>query len=138
LHQTATRLRLRWGTQSYSDELLATICPTLLRSEADRLWFSNLLRVGATPEVAYELNKAFSESDLREVLAAIRVPALVLYRGTEAETDGSRDTAKLIRNGNLVQIAGSDYWGIFLSPAIVDEVEAFVATLGTERERERE
>jgi class 3 adenylate cyclase len=30
-----------------------------------------------------------------------------------------------------VELAGSDYWGIFLSPEIVDELETFVATLGS-------
>src|SRR5581483_5703178 len=34
----------RWGTQGLADEWLAQICPTLLRSEADRVWFANHLR----------------------------------------------------------------------------------------------
>jgi class 3 adenylate cyclase len=131
------RLRLLWGTQRYSDELLAEICPTLLRSEADRLWFGNCLRVGATPEVAYELNKAFLESDLRTVLPAIRVPSLILYRGPIAEQEGARDTANLIPDARLVEIQGEDYWGIFLSPEIVDEVESFVAAVGAEAEPDR-
>jgi class 3 adenylate cyclase len=29
-----------------------------------------------------------------------------------------------------VELAGSDYWGVFLSPEIVDEIEVFVAALG--------
>jgi class 3 adenylate cyclase len=117
-----------WGTQQYADELLATICPTLLRSEADRLWFANCLRVGASPEVAYALNRAFSDSDLREVLPAIRVPTLVLTRG-DSEMTTSKSTARLIPNARLAVLAGSDYWGTFLSPEIVEEIEAFVATL---------
>jgi class 3 adenylate cyclase len=124
------RLRVMWGTQQYSDELLAVVCPTLLRSEADRLWFANCLRVGASPEVAYELNKAFFESDLREVLPAIKVPTLVLVRG-EVEGDISRATARLIPDARLVELAGSDYWGTFLSPEIADELEAFAAATET-------
>jgi class 3 adenylate cyclase len=127
------RLRAMWGTQQYSDELLAAICPTLLRSEADRLWFANCLRVGASPEVAYELNKAFSENDLRQVLPAIRVPTLVLVRG-DLEAEISRASARLIPNARLVELAGSDYWGTFLSPEIADELERFVAGLGTGQE----
>jgi class 3 adenylate cyclase len=129
------RLRQSWGTQQFSDEMLATICPTLLRSEADRLWFANCLRVGASPEVAYELNKAFAESDLRDVLPAIRVPTLVVVRG-QLGADYLGATARLIPNARLVELAGSDWWGMFLSPEIVDEVEAFVATLGAEQESE--
>jgi class 3 adenylate cyclase len=125
-----------WGTQQFSDELLAQISPTLLRSQADRVWFANWLRVGASPEVAYELNKAFAESDLREVLPAISAPSLVLYRGPLQE-EGARHTARLIPNARLVQIEGADYWGIFLSPQIVDEIETFFASLGVEAEPDR-
>ena len=124
------RLRLLWGTQQYSDELLSQACPTLLRSEADRLWFANCMRLGASPEVAYELNKAFAENDLRQVLPAIRVPTLVLVRG-ELEADISRASARLIPNSRLVELAGSDYWGTFLSPEIADELDRFVADLGS-------
>ena len=130
-------IRSTWGTQSFADRLLADICPTLLRSEADRLWFANCLRVGATPEVAYELNKAFMESDLRDVLPAIRIPALVLCRGALAEELGVRETAKLIPESSLVEIAGSDWWGTFLSGEIADEIEVFVATLGAEAAPDR-
>jgi pimeloyl-ACP methyl ester carboxylesterase len=37
----------RWGTQQLADQMLAANCPTLLRSESDRVWFANWLRVGA-------------------------------------------------------------------------------------------
>ena len=32
-----------------------------------------------SPAVAYALNRAFAETDLREVFPAVRVPTLVLY-----------------------------------------------------------
>ena len=47
--------------------------------EDDRRWFADSLRVGASPEVAYALNRAFAETDLTDVLPAVRVPTLVLY-----------------------------------------------------------
>ena len=130
------RLRRLWGTQEFADQMLAEICPTLLRSAADRMWFANWIRVSASPEVGYALNKAFAESDLRKVLPAINVPALVLYRGTLAREEGALAAAELIPDARLVEIAGSDYWGIFLSPEIVDEIEQYVASLGEEREPE--
>src|SRR5581483_9329036 len=89
-------LRATWGTQELADLLVAETCPTLLRSEADRLWFANCMRVGASPEVGYELNKAFHENDLREVCAAIRVPTLLMYRGAVAVKEGARESAALI------------------------------------------
>ena len=127
------RLRREWGTQEFTDQMLATICPTLLRSESDRLWFANLIRVSASPQVGYELNKAFADSDLRDVLPAINVPTLVFFRGA-VERKEALEAAGLMQDARLVEIEGSDYWGIFLSPEIVDKVEQFVASLGDEVE----
>lgn len=127
--QTA-RERLRgWGTQDFTDSLIAETSPTLLRSEADRVWFANALRVGASPEIGLALNLAFADSDLRDVLPSIRVPTLLLSRGELARPD-AEDAVRRIPGAQLVQLAGSDYALAFLSPEIVDEVEAFVATLG--------
>ena len=125
----------RWGTQELADQMMAESCPTLLRSETDRVWFANCLRVGASPEIGLALNLAFADSDLREVLPSIRVPTLLLSRGELARPD-SEDAVRRIHGARLVQLAGSDYAELFLSPEIVDEVEAFVATLGAPNEPE--
>ena len=119
-------LRQRWGTQQFCDEILQLTCPTLLKTDEDRLWFANWLRVGACPAVAVALNRAWSETDLRDVLPAVRVSTLVFYRPSIAEED-SRQVAQLISGAHLLRVTGEDYWGIFLSPEIPDEVESFVA-----------
>jgi pimeloyl-ACP methyl ester carboxylesterase len=74
------RLREEWGTQEFCDLILSWNAPSLLDSEHERLWFANWLRVGASPAVAYAMNRAWVETDLGEVLPAVRVPTLVLYR----------------------------------------------------------
>lgn len=118
-------LRDGWGTQEYSDRLLEQRCPTLAANEAHREWFANFLRVGASPEVAYALNRAFFETDLRDVLPAVRVPTLVLYR-VPLESS-SLDVASRIPGSRAMRVSGDDYFGIFLSPDVVDEVQRFVA-----------
>ncbi len=75
-----SRLREEWGTQEFADELLALGTPSISANEEDRRWFANWLRVGASPSVAHALNRAYFETDLRDVLPAVRVPTLVLYR----------------------------------------------------------
>src|SRR5262245_40999496 len=62
-HEGLSDLRERWGTQEFSDKLLAEGCPSLYSSDDDRRWFANWLRVGASPAVAYALNRAFFETD---------------------------------------------------------------------------
>ena len=60
--------------------ILQLVSPTLYRDEAYRRWHADALRIGASPASAYALNRAYAESDLSEVLPAVRVPTLVFYR----------------------------------------------------------
>jgi class 3 adenylate cyclase/pimeloyl-ACP methyl ester carboxylesterase len=119
-------LRERWGTIDFHEEQLASICPTLAKTEEGRDWFINDRRVGASPAVAYELNLAWAQTDLRQVLSAIRVPTLVLHRGARGR-EGAEDVARRIVDSSTSGLAGDDWWGIFLSPEIAEEVERFVA-----------
>ena len=118
-------LRERWGTSEYCDELLRTVCPTLYAGPEDRDWFANWLRVGAGPAVAYALNRAFEETELGNVLAAVSAPTLLLARRGHEET--TFEFAGRIPEARTMRISGTDYWGLFLSADIVDEIERFVA-----------
>jgi class 3 adenylate cyclase len=63
------------------------------------------------------------------VLPAVRVPTLVLYRQGapfEAEDDAA-DVATRIGLARAMRVSGRDYFGIFLSLDIVDEIERFAA-----------
>ena len=117
-------LRERWGSQDYCDALLEHTCPTLLARDEDRLWFANWLRVGATPAVAYALNRAWAETDLRDLLPAVHVPTLVLYRPVMEEA--ARAVGRLIPGATALRVSGEDYWGVFLSAEIPEEVARFV------------
>ena len=123
-------LRERWGTREYSDELLQGGCPSLYeRGEEDRELFANELRTGASPAVAYALNRAFLETDLSAVLPAVRAPTLVLYRrgGVFGEEEKSIEFAGRIPGARAMRVSGTDYFGIFLSLDIADEIERFLA-----------
>jgi len=126
LEQMLADLREGWGTQEFCDAMLEEICPTLLEREGDRLWFANAIRVGASPAVAVALNRAWAETDIRDLLPAVRVPTLVLCRPGFTE-EYSREVAELIPGASLLRVTGTDYWGIFLSPEIPEEVESFAA-----------
>lgn len=121
LHQ----LRERWGSQEFSDELLQSGCPTLYADDDSRRWFANHQRVSMNPAVAYALNRAFAETDLREVFPAVRVPTLVLYRSPMANE--ALKVAARIPSSRAMGVSGNAEFGIFLSPDVVDEIERFVA-----------
>lgn len=116
VQQELSELREQWGVQAWCDELLKWGCPTLLKNEDDRRWFANYLRVGASPAAAYALNRALYETDLREVLSAVRVPSLVLYRrGRLGEKQQALDVAARIPAVSAMRISGDDYLEPYLS-----------------------
>ena len=119
------QLRETWGTQELADEILEEGSPSLASDPEFREWFTNWLRVGASPSVAYALNRAWFETDLREILPSIRVPTLVLYRDVHSEP--ARDVADRIPGAKATRVSGTDFLGIWLSSEIPEEVERFVA-----------
>jgi class 3 adenylate cyclase len=54
------------------------------------------------------------------------VPTLVVYRSDLPESE-ALEVANSIPSAQAVRLAGDDYLGVYLSPEIVDEIEAFVA-----------
>ena len=118
-------LRDRWGSQEFADELLRELCPTLYASDEDRRQFASYLRIGASPAVAYALNRAFFDIDLTDVFPAVRVPALILYRAPEREQ--ALDIAARIPDARATQVSGDDYLEIHLSPEVADEIELFAS-----------
>lgn len=124
------RIRDCWGIREICDEILEMTCPTLAKDEEARRWFANWLRVGASPAMGYELNRAFQETDMSEVYGAVRVPTLVMYRETPGVPLNSRESlavAELIPGARASRVSGGDYWGVFLSPDIADELEHLAA-----------
>ena len=138
-HTDAWRARLaelrdRWGTQELSDQMLEDTSPSFAGDPTEREWFANWLRVGASPAAAYALHRAWIETDLRDVLPAVRVPTLVMYRSVGGIGDRSanaernaREVADLIPSARVLRVSGTDYQHIFLSPEIPEEVARFVA-----------
>ena len=90
------RLRDGWGVQEWCDVLFREVWPSLAANEEDRRWFANSVRLGATPAVAYALNRAFVETDLRDVLPAVHVPTLLFYRSLPEEEEATMDVASRI------------------------------------------
>ena len=89
-------LRDGWGVQEWCDVLFREVWPSLAANEDDRHWFANSVRLGASPAVAYALNRAFVETDLRDVLPAVHAPTLLLYRSLPEEEEATMDVASRI------------------------------------------
>jgi len=87
--------------------------------------FANRLRVGASPGVAYALNRAFYETDLREVLPSVRVPTVVLYRPGYFESQ-ALNVAERIEGATALRISGDEMFYMETSPEVPDEIARFV------------
>ena len=120
-------LRERWGTRALADQILEDTTPSLCTDPTEQEWFANWLRVGASPAAAYALHRAWIEIDLREVLPAVRVPTLVMYRTHPRAEHDAREVTDLIPSARALRVSGTDYQQIFLSPEIPEEVGRFAA-----------
>jgi class 3 adenylate cyclase len=123
-------LRDGWGTRMYAERLLAYGAPSDLGDEEAIEWLANSLRVGASPAVAYALNRAFFETDLREILPAVRVPTLVLYRehtSLDPPPEEPLDYAARVPGARAMRLSGTDYFDLYRSPEAIEEIERFVA-----------
>jgi len=117
-------LRQGWGTQEWSDLLIRERAPSLADSEDQRRWFANNLRLGASPSVAYALNRAAFETDLQELWPAVHVPTLFLYRSPQEAV--TLDVASRVPGAIAMRVPGIDL-DIDVNPEeIVEEIERFV------------
>ena len=123
----------RWGTPDYADELLQWLAPSVADDEEFKHWFRTWLRLSASPGAACDLDRMNMEIDVRHVLSAIRVPALVLNRA-EDRADRARHLAGQIPGARYVELPGRDHapW-VGDADALVDAVQDFVRGVWEDR-----
>jgi pimeloyl-ACP methyl ester carboxylesterase/DNA-binding CsgD family transcriptional regulator len=99
-------IRLGWGSENVAFRQVFTsrFAPG---ATADQLgWFNELCRRTTTPEIAAHLMLARSEVDVRDLLAQVRVPTLVIHASDDEVTpiSASRELAAGIPNAEFVQL----------------------------------
>jgi pimeloyl-ACP methyl ester carboxylesterase len=97
-------------------------------------WMTRYFRASASPRAAAALLRMNTMIDVREVLPAIRVPTLLLYRTDDRDVavEEGRYIAARIPGARLVELPGTDHlmW-TGDADAILDEIESFLT--GTRR-----
>jgi len=114
-----------WG----SPEPIRFWAPSVKDDEAARAWFARFARLAVSPGAARALWRAIRETDIRDVLATIRVPTLVIHRteDTLVPVEHSRDMAARVPGAKLVELPGRDHlWWFGDQDAIVEEVQEFL------------
>jgi pimeloyl-ACP methyl ester carboxylesterase/DNA-binding CsgD family transcriptional regulator len=121
----ADTVRAHWGAGS---RLIADVW--LPGADADtRDRFARLQRAAATPELAAAILEAVYATDLRDVLARVRAPALVLHRRSDRAMPFAqgREVASLLPDARFVALDGDAHppW-LGDSAAVLESVTAFL------------
>jgi class 3 adenylate cyclase len=95
--------------------------------EEEMRWYAKLSRHTVTPDVAKELTRIWYETDIRQVLPSVNVPALLLdQHTTQSDVEETQYVASLMPQAELKVVPQ----GVLSSPevlsAVVDEIRSFV------------
>ena len=71
-------VRAQWGERGYLDDLAREWAPEMAEDESFRDWFVWHMRRSVSPGAALTLYRMMKELDVSDVLAAVRVPTLIL------------------------------------------------------------
>jgi pimeloyl-ACP methyl ester carboxylesterase len=119
-----------WGTVTLARQIFEA---SAMQPEPDKLeQFARRMRASASPGAARQLDLMNLEIDVRDVVAAIRVPTLVLHRTDDPNVtvECGRWLAEHIPGARLLEIPGSEHdWAIGDREQIVGAVRDFLLPL---------
>ncbi len=119
---------------------IATIAPSMKNDERFTKWWATYLRRSASPGDAMAFAKMNTDIDIRNILPSIYVPALVLHRKGDLDSniEEARYIARKIPKAKLVEFGGIDHlpW-VGESHLILDEIELFLTGTLKETDAER-
>jgi class 3 adenylate cyclase len=110
-------------------DVLRFIAPTVARDDAFRAWWDLAGNRAASPSMARALNEILAASDVRDTLARISAPTLILHRENAlfVRVGHGRYLAEHIAGSRYVELPGADslHWVGDTAP-MLDEIEEFI------------
>ncbi|MGB7805698.1 MAG: adenylate/guanylate cyclase domain-containing protein [Actinomycetota bacterium] len=108
---------------------LEVYAPSMVNDRAFASWFVGYLRRSASPQAALALLKMNTQADVREVLPAVRVPALVMNRvgDLDVKIEEARYLAARIPGAKLIELPGAEHvmWVGDTEP-LLEEIQEFL------------
>ena len=126
-----------WGDPA-DDLPIELLAPSKIDDPVFREWFAELQRLGCSPGQYLETATWALDVDVRDILASIVVPTLVIHRTGDrfCAVENGRYLAAHIPGAQLVELDGDDHLPMIGdSDAISDAIEAFVTGRITRRRR---
>ena len=111
-----------WGRGAFT-EVMAPSAPPAFREI-----FARYQRGSASPGVAYNLTRAFFETDIRQVLPVLSLPTLVLHRAGNqwARVEHGRYLAEHIPGAQYVELGGTDHGFVPGDDEALDHIDQFL------------
>jgi class 3 adenylate cyclase len=121
-------LEANWGRGQEGGLPLWAIAPDRADDPVFRRTHGRWERLSASPGAAAAIQRMVRELDVRHLLAALRVPTLVIYRTADAgHAAGSRYLGAHIPGAKVVELEGNTYFPhLGDQDAIIDEIEEFL------------
>ena len=118
------------GEWSWEADMRA-MCPSA--DEAMARWWGQRARAAATPSTVRSLIAMNSLIDVRAALGSVRVPTLVMHRRADRDSrvEEGRYLAERIPGARFVELSGADHFVAVDANQILDQVERFLADLGS-------
>lgn len=124
------RARDTWGRIVSMDRY----CPTQVDNPEVARWWATFTQMSASPGDAVELLRRNNLSDIRDVLPAIRVPALIIHATGDrvAPFEAGRYFAEHIPNAKFLPLDSIDHWPYFGdADRVLGEIEEFLTGVRT-------
>jgi class 3 adenylate cyclase len=124
----------QWGTTEDSLAVAEHIAPSA--DDESKQALARMIRSSASPQAALALSRMNRDIDVRHVLPAIQVPALITNRTGDREevARGSRFMAEHIVGARHLQVPGKDHAMFTSQEALVPEIERFLTEAWAARE----
>src|SRR5262249_44465055 len=109
------------------------MCPSA--DDAMARWWGERSRAAASPGAIKALIEMNSLIDVRALLPAVRVPTLVVHRGTDydVKVEEGRYVAAHIAGARFVELPGADHFVAIDPDQILDAVDPFLVECGAAR-----
>jgi class 3 adenylate cyclase/pimeloyl-ACP methyl ester carboxylesterase len=128
LDEIIDQVRAGWDTTGAMEVYLSAVAPSVADDPMTREWWFRLVRSAMTSREVAEDIEAMAGVDIRQVLPAVRVPALILHRRDDRMADirASRYMAERIPGARFVVLPGEDQLPFFGDQdSVLDELEEF-------------
>jgi class 3 adenylate cyclase/pimeloyl-ACP methyl ester carboxylesterase len=119
-----------WGTYQSAAEFVRRVAPSHAGDQELIAGWARHHRLSASPGAMATVLRMAADVDVRDVLAAIRVPTLIAH--TPVRREESEYMAARIPGARRFEVPGPDFAIYLQVDTLLPEVERFVSTLGVE------